>query len=304
MPPHFRFPVLNLLLVLLLAACSKSEEPAAPAPKPAPVTIDLSPAIKVGQKFSYTADISEEAKQDLTISTLPPQNQDSKSVVHIEGETEVLSVNSKGGVQKVAFTIKNLTATQDGKPLADLPTPGTKIVGEIKGKDTIVTIDGKPAPDEVASAIGGALPLDDPFHTDQELSGPTKPVSVGDTWSINSAATIDLFKEEMDAELSDIKSTMKLDSLKGNGDGQEASVSGNFSATVKPQGLPQGVTLDTASATGTLSGNFPATTTKGTLTETKALSLRIDALVEQQGMQVKLSVTKDQKWSGSATFHP
>ena len=200
--------------------------------------------------------------------------------------------------------MKALTATEDGKAVAGLPGAGAKIVGERKGKDTTVTIDDKPASDEITAAIGDALPLDDDLYTDQELSGPTKPVAVGDSWPVNTSALADQFKQEMETEISDLKGTMKLDSLKGSGDDQVAAVSGSFSGTIKPPGLPPTATLDSATASGTISGHYPATATKGTLTITDALTRKFDAHGAQQGMQITISMTDEQKRSASAAYHP
>jgi hypothetical protein len=311
MHSHLRASLTVTCALLLLAACSKSNEPAAPtppkSPAPANYSIDLSPAIKVGQKFSYTADLAQTQNFDISITGLPaapggPQGK--KFTAHLEGEAEVLAVNPKGGVQKVAFTVKSLTAMDGDKLVPGLPTAGARIVGERKGKDTTITIDGKPATDEISSAIGDTLPLDDDLHTDQELSGPTKPVSVGDTWPVNASAMVDEFKQQMDTELSDVKGTMKLDAVKGSGADQVANVSGGFSATAKPSDLPRFVTVDTSTATGTMSGAFPATATKGTLTEAETLVMKVEAHGEQQGMATKINVTSEQKRSASATYHP
>ncbi len=309
-------PVLTLTLaVLVLSACSKSEEQTSATPAaattpatPKSYTVTLTPTIKTGQKFTYLADLAQNTKQDTAV-TVPgapaPQNQNeaTKTLVHVEGEGEVLAVNSNGTPQKISLTVKALSASANDKPTSGLPAAGAKLVAERNGKDVTITVDGKAVSDEIKGVLADALPVESDKHSDQEMFGPTKPVAAGSTWSVNVAAMVAGMKDDMDgAELSNPAGTMKLENVKGSGDDQVATVSGNFTATIKPPGIPPGINLDTSTASGTITEIIPATT-KGAMTQTYSLSVVVAAHGDMQGVQLKMNMAMEQKKSATVTFH-
>lgn len=186
----FRLSTLTSVLALTaLVGCSKSNEPAAPA-TPKTYTIALSPAFKVGQKFSVVTDLShsEQTKIAITIPGMPTpqdQNQNTEMSAHIEADGEILAVYPNGSPQKIALTLKSITATNDKTALPNLPAAGAKIVVAKTGTDASVTVNDQPADVGIAKVLRDVFDLGDEKHTDQTLFGPKAPVAIGDTWPVD-----------------------------------------------------------------------------------------------------------------------
>ena len=124
------------------------EEPP-PDPSAPTYTINLHPPNKVGQKFSLVADSSSKKHGHLQvvvmgIPTLGPSF-DQDTIVHLEAEGEILAIFPNGSIKKVALTVRSLTATKDGKPAANVPATGAKIVAEALTKAQIDAAGVSPA---------------------------------------------------------------------------------------------------------------------------------------------------------------
>ena len=272
---------------------------------PKPQTINLNPQITVGQKFSYSADTEHEERMDQIFASskpTPPIYKDNVWKVHLEGEAEVLLVNAKMGVQKVAFTVKSLTVSQNGIHMPRMPGAGATIIGERTGKFVVLIVDGKPASSDVTEAIGFVLPLDDDLVSRQEVFGTDKPVQAGNSWSVNTSSLAVMLKEELEMDSTNLGGVVKLDDCKGANADRIAMVSGSFSASIIIPPLPDVLTIDSATASGTLVGAFPAST-GGKLVQSSSLITSIKGHGEKGGMKSTLLIMHVQKSSTTAIFH-
>lgn len=96
---------------------------------------------------------------------------------------------------------------------------------------------------------------------------------------------------------------MKLDGLTGTGDSQVITVSGQVKLDgVKPP-LPPGVTMTIDSSSGAMQidGTIPAVP-KGTDKESTSMTIKLDAHGDQQGVQLKISTSGEQKKTSVVTY--
>jgi len=309
MPTPSRLSVLASALTLLaLAGCSKSNEgSAAAAASTAKYTVDLSPPYKVGQKFSVATDLSNTQHTTIVV-TLPgmptpqAQKQDSETAAHIEADGEILGIFPNGSPQKVALTLKNITATLNKAAVANLPAPGAKIIVEKSGASATVSMDGQPAADSIGRILRDIFDTGNDKYTDQTMFGAKSPVAVGDSWPVDSTLLIASFKEGI-GDVSNIAGTMKLTSLTGTGDSQVATVSGDVKIDGFKPPLPPGVTMTVDSSSGVLhvEGAIPAMD-KGTEKESHSMTIKMEAHGDQQGAQLKISTSGEQKKTSVITF--
>jgi hypothetical protein len=267
--------------------------------------ITLRPPTKVGQKFGANNDISMISDLETKAATPdapPPIPAQIKEVtVHLEGDGEVLAVFPNGGMQKVALIVKTLTARQNGMDLPDLPVAGAKIVGEMTGNTTVITIDDKPASATVNKLLTHVLGLDDAKESDQDIFCPTDPVAVGATWSGNTALLADSLKETL-GSTAQVKGAVKLEAVKGTGDDEVISISGNYSLDKFNPPLPPTITVDTATFKIIMADTIPESA-KGTLKRTTRRTMNFSGHGMAAGSALSLIGILDQKGTTALTFY-
>jgi hypothetical protein len=277
------------------------------AAAPATYTVNLAPANKVGTKFSLVTDFTDESQTDVAMtmpgSTAPQKQEQTRQVItHFEGEVEVLAIFPNESIQKMAVTVKAFIATSDGEPLPGLPGAGAKIVAENAGDKKAYTVDGQPASANVAKLLDEVIGLGNDKHTDQDIFGPTGPVAVNATWPVNSAALMMELKEGGEVQMDGAKGTVKLDTIKGSGADQVAGFSSVFTVLGAKPTLPAGITVDSMTMSGGISGDVPATT-KGVERETMTASTQMAAHGSGNGIEIKIDSTGRQKKNIEVTFH-
>lgn len=284
-------------MVLMLPACS-----------PKVYNINLSRPSQVGWKFSLTSIIAEQS-QSHTLITFPgadkPQSDDRDEEFngHLEGEGEVLAVFPNGGIQKLALTVQSLTATRGGKPVANLPTFGAKIIAGHQGDKIAISVDGQPASPAVTDVLNELILLDDDSATIQDLFGPKQPIKVGATWSVDPAAMENALKSGLGGKSNGATGVMKFASLQGSDGTESATITGDFAIVEYKPGLPSTMKLDAAGIHGTLTWTVPVGGGKGTVKFLRDLSMNLDAHGTPNDTSVKLTVRGEQKRSLTMTFH-
>ena len=277
------------------------------AAAPKTYAVSLNPGWKMGEKFGIADAATMNMK--VVVSLAPPgqpaqpvQQQQQKQSAHLEADAEVLAVYPNGGLQKVALTVKKLTGTGDDTPEKDILPAGAKVVAEKNGKLRTFTVDGSPAPAEAEKflkLVTSGL-IDDPKHTDQDSMGPTDPVAVGGTWPING----EILTEDMKDDFGDAVTctgTVKLDSIKGEGDSQVAVISGSLTFEHMQPPIPAFV-IKSAEGKGELSGLQPATH-KGVKAQTMGLTVKlVGETAGPNGAQLSLNMEADQQMKGEITY--
>lgn len=290
----------NLLVIALALAW------AACAPKL--YTINLSPASQVGWKFTLTSNIDEQSHSH-TIIRLPgvagsqSDDRDEQFTGHLEGDGEVLRVYPNGGIQELYVLVKELEASRGGKAVPNLPGPGAKIVAAREGDKISLSVDGKPADPAATEALNELILLDDDKAASQPLFGPKTPVSVGNTWPVDSAAVANALKSGLGGDADGATGTMKFQSVEGAGSAQTATLVGDFSTLAYKPNLPQGIVVDSASIMGNMTWIVPTGPDKGTVTISRVLTMSIKAHGSPNGVTLQLEIGGQQKRFFAMAFH-
>jgi hypothetical protein len=277
------------------------------ADAPTTYAVNLAPANKVGTKFSLVTDLTTESQSDIAMTmpgaTAPQkQEQSQQEIAHFEGEAEVLAIFPNDSIQKVAVTVKNFIAIGDGEPMTGLPAAGAKIVAENADGKKSYTVDDQPASANVAKLLDDIIGLGNEKRTDQDIFGPTSPVAMNATWPVNSTALIAELKEGGDMQMDGAKGTVKLDAIKGSGADQVASFSSVFVVQGAKPTLPAGMTVDSMTMSGGISGEVPATAA-GVERETITRSTEMAVHGSGNGIEIKVDSAGKQKKSVEVTFH-
>jgi hypothetical protein len=279
-----------------------------PACAPKLYTLNLSRPCQVGWKFSLASSINERS-QSHTNLTFPgvtaPQSddRDQEFTAQLAGDGEVLGIFPNGGIQKLSVTVKSLTATRAGKPVANLPGPGAKITAAREGDKISLSVDGQPADVAVTDVLNELILLDDAKATVQDLFGPKTPVKVGATWTVDSAAIQDALQSGLGGKSSGAKGQMKLESVQGFGAGESATLAGNFSIEQYAPDLPSAMKLDAAQIKGAMVWTVPVTAVHGDIKFTRNMTMTMTAHGNPNDIAVKLAVTGEQKRSLEMNFH-
>ncbi len=196
--------------------------------------INLKPAWKVGQKFTYLADAFIKVHATSFDPADPTAYRLDTTIdieSHIEGMAEVLATKN-GALTKMGLTVTAMNATSGGRPVNNNPIgkmqrptqilgPGAKVVverdkdgletftvddkpliGEIIGNTTIPSMtigaNGRPTYHAAAYYLRMLIDLDDYAGTDQDIFGPKEAVVPGDSWPAKADAlkkTLEAFNE-------------------------------------------------------------------------------------------------------------
>jgi len=307
MHPSLRLPCLvTTFAALLLAVNSPARAQTAPAASTAPAKtykVNLSPALKVGQKLALVSDITSDMNMDITISApgMPApqvQHQKQAAVVHLEGDCEVLAVTAEGGPKKLAVTVKALKATQNGSAIPGLPNVGDKIIAErISKKDKTLTVGDKPLSLAVTKLLKDSIPADIDGQNDQIMFGPNDSVAVGATWAPNPSMLADV--QESLPSASGIDGSMKLESMQGGG--QVAKVSGTLNVLGATLPLPPPMNNFPVQCTVQLNGTFP-TMAKGAFDQSMKMDMKCAGDADAGGAHLKIDMTATQSATQTVTL--
>lgn len=227
----------------------------------APVhAVNFSPAWKVGQLYSVEVVGEQSNRATLTTGKEVLKEQSQSIACTMRADAEALEVLANGGLKKTRYVVQSLRMAKDGGAETDYLPKGAVIVAERTGKSEAFTIDGKPASSEQEDVLQLVTSTDSEGENDQSLFGPSKPVAVGESWSINIKGFLD--------SLDNIKSnaargTMKLDAFEGSGETGIAVVSGKITLGLQDAPLPPAFKSRSGNAVFELTGRIPGTRSAG-----------------------------------------
>ncbi len=230
----------------------------------------------------------------------PMQQQVQKLASRLEADAEVLAVFPNGGLQKIALTVKKFTGAADAAAEKDVLPAGAKVTGEKNGKDSVFTVDGKPAADDVAKFLKLAVEFDDPKHTDQDVFGSKAPVPVGGVWPVDGS----LYAQEMKSDLGETltaKGSMKLDAIKGEGDAQVATISGTVTFENIQAPFPPPFAVKSAEAKAELAGTQPATH-RGSRIQSMNMTMKLVAEGTDAGALLKATMEMSAQTKMEVTY--
>lgn len=223
-------------------------------------TLNFSPAWKVGQLYSVEVVGLQSNRATLTTGqeVLKEQAQSLGCTMHADAEALALLAN--GGLKKTRYVVRSLRVSKDGGAETDYLPQGAEIIVERNGKEESFTINGTPASPEQKAVLQLVTSTDSDGENDQSLFGPTKPVAVGDSWSVNTKG----FVESLGSVKANVaRGTMKLDAFEGSGETGVAVVSGKITLGLQDVPLPPAFKSRTGDAVFELTGRIPGTRSGG-----------------------------------------
>jgi len=257
--------------------------------------------VKVGDTYTLSARGSCETQAILTLAGSPPNTQEQKNEIEIEGTITVLAVNVQGNATKVSC-IADKCLLND-KPLCN---PGDSIVAENLGTKSKYTVKGEVADEPTTKALSIVMDTADPeSKTDDDASfGTDQPQKAEGTWPVH--------PEPIAQELTRRGLTVKGENVKGTGKlAAVTQVDGNDVLTVvvdisiegvKPP-LPPTATLESCSVTTHMSGELPADAGARPLSQSVSMEMKMRANIAGENNQnVALSTIYAQK--AEKTFGP
>ena len=139
--------------------------------------IKLTRAMKVGQRYAWTADAT-------VVNTLPGNPVPETVSVHFHGTVQILAVDNDGEVTEMAATIEECTA-RTGKERKTVLQPGRVVLVEAgKWKSKLTATSGNlTIQDDVLLRSVLSIPRLDETSEDDVFGSPKKQ-NVGDTWNI------------------------------------------------------------------------------------------------------------------------
>jgi hypothetical protein len=260
--------------LLVLCAASASADKA--------YEVKLHRPLKVGTKYSMTADGALVRQVTLKRGGVTQKQPDDGFGVHLEGTIEVLALDEIGEEAKVSCTVEKCTRqTSEGE--TELVPKGKVVIAEGKGKDTKFSLqDGGELSKEASDALDLVISLDtNDKLTDDDLLGAKDKKKPGESWPISSENVArDSARVNVIVKPEDVEGSFRLDGLEKVGDVECLKLSGNLKVKHlvtkadenEDGGLPEGFAVEDGSMEARYSGLFPVDSSRGSLAESASMT--------------------------------
>ncbi len=178
--------------------------------------------------------------------------------VEFEGRAEVLEVDGKGQAVRIAFTVGRFTKIT-GDQAIELLKPGSVVLSDGSLKEPLSLLDG-----EIGEEARQAFGLVDSPHkpgdaTDDEIFGTKEPMSIGDSWPVNSKLAAEEMRDSgVEIPPEHMHGRVELAAKEKIAGSDCLSLRGDLKAdSFAMKTPPPGFTLDRATMQGTFRGCFP-----------------------------------------------
>ena len=231
----------------------------------------------VGQKvqISGTARDSEKTVLSGAVSRTTENIQD----VRLKAVQEVLEVDSMKRPCKVRLVIDTLVLKSNDKE-AELLAKGTKVLATAGKEGTVFEVDGKPVGKEVDQGLSLLLSVDGNSKrpTDDEMFGSKTRRRVGEHWPVNGPnLAASLRVKGMDIRNEDVAGTITLKEVVKDGRGVSLLLAMKMDMRSLKMPGAEGLSIENASGTVTVSVLVPVDPAKGILKESQDGSRTIRA---------------------------
>ena len=221
--------------------------------------IRLTRPSKVGDRLRIDAKGSRREQERITVGDQVQKDEKDMSV-HLVAAATILAVDSKADATKIEYLIESCQKTASGKTEEVLPA-GRKVVAESNTEgETVFTVDGDPALEDISKALGVVISAHTPgTPSDDEIFGTSERKHVGDTWSIHTETTAAyLSKTGLKVSPENLKGTVSLDAVKTVGAVKALALTAHLSAKGMVLDLPDFMQLEKSSMTGEFTAFVPA----------------------------------------------
>jgi hypothetical protein len=223
-------------------------------------------------RFTRPAKVGDRSRVEMTGTTREReritiggqvQKEEKDLAVHMIAVESVLAVDSSSTPSRVEYLVQTCQRTSAGKT-EELLAAGHKVVAETNAEgDTVFTVDGDPALEDIAKALGLVISIHRPSSpTDDDIFGTKERKRVGDTWNIDSAAAAaDLSKTGLMVSAEALKGTVSLTGVRS----VDAVKALDVTAKLRAEGfamaggdLPEWLQVEKSSLAGDLKVLVPA----------------------------------------------
>jgi hypothetical protein len=265
-------------LILLLPGAVAADD----APKDQAYQIKLARPLKVGMKYSLTADGALVRNVKVTRGGETHDEPEDGYGVRLEGTVEVLAIDDTGDEAKISCTVdKCARLTSQGE--TELVPKGKVFIAEGKGKDTTFSLqEGGELPKDAAEALELVISLDtNDKLNDDDLLGTKEKKTVGQSWPVTPEAIAkDSERVGVIVKPEDVEGSFRLDGVEKVGEVECLKMSGNLRVkkllakadATEDDGLPEGFVVDNGSMEAKYTGLFPVDAAVGSLAETASVS--------------------------------
>src|SRR5262245_49629610 len=214
---------------------------------------------KVGDRVRLDAKGTTREQERITVGD-QAQTDDKDLSVHLVAEATILAIDSRADATRIEYLIESCQKTSAGKT-EDVLAAGRRVVAESDAQgNTVFTVDGDPALEDIAKALGVVIAAHTPgAPQDDEIFGTTERRKVGDTWSINTP-TMSMFlsKSGLKVAPENLRGTVSLDGVRTVGGIKALALTAHLSADRMALDLPDFVQIEKSSMTGEYSALLPA----------------------------------------------
>jgi hypothetical protein len=180
--------------------------------------------------------------------------------VHLVAAATILAIDPKADATRIEYRIESCQKTEDGMTEEVLPA-GRRVVAESNADgQTMFTVDGDPALEDISKALGVVISAHTPgTPSDDEIFGTPERKRVGDTWSINAETTAAfLSKTGLKVSPENLKGTVSLDAVKTVEGVKALALTARLNARGMVMDLPDFMQLEKSSMTGVFTLLAPA----------------------------------------------
>ena len=207
---HHSKIVQSLLVVLAFATQALGEET-----KTYP--IKFTRAEKKGDQYNLKASSKDTSDQKLIIKDKIVRREKKDTAVALEGQAEVIEVNSRGLMTKLKLAVKKFTVRSGEDPMKNAAKAGQVLTVEFANLKASFSLDGKPVDAEIANILELIfLQPESPFKGGlDDLFGSEVPRSINTQWNGKAEGVIKQFQPLMKfaGHEADPICTVKLDKL-------------------------------------------------------------------------------------------
>ena len=261
-------------LLLLCAASASADDKV--------YEVKLHRPMKVGTKYSMTADGALLRQVALKRGAVTQRQPDDGFGVHLEATIEVLALDEIGEEAKVSCTIDKCTR-QSSEGETELVPKGKVVIAEGKGKDTKFSLQGGgELSKEATDALDLVISLDtNDKLTDDDLLGTKDKKKPGESWPVSSEnVSKDSERVNVVVKPQDVEGSFRLDGIEKVGDVECLKLSGNMKVKHlvtkadenEDGGLPEGFAVEDGSMEARYSGLFPVDPARGSLAESASMT--------------------------------
>ncbi len=259
--------------------------------------VRLAPPVAVGASYLVSATGHKVQKTSVGDRVVKAADYE----IHFEGKAAVLEVDSRSRPVKILFTVDTFTKVEAGKSTALLKA-GIVIVADGKQGQPISLQEGS-LEEPVREAFQLVYPAHKPNDvTDDDIFGSKEQKSEGERWPMNRSLAVKSFKDIGIVIPEDgLSGTVVLEGKEKMGNVDCLRLRGQMTAdSIAAGGLPEGVIIDSGSATAVFRGCFPLENLG--LARKESTELKVEIQASSEGTKFKVSVVekRDAVWTAVA----